>query len=103
MIYLDFNATTPVDPEVLEMIIPLFSENFGNASSVQHAFGMAASELIENARTQLANLVGARSASVVFASGSTEAINLGIRGIFSCYLLKLMIKDIFNEVLYIIC
>ena len=81
MIYLDFNATTPVDPEVLEMMIPLFSQNFGNASSVQHAFGMAASELIENARSQIANLVGARSASVVFTSGSTEAINLGIRGV----------------------
>ena len=81
MIYLDFNATTPVDPEVLEMMIPLFSQNFGNASSVQHAFGMAASELIENARGQIANLVGARSASVVFTSGSTEAINLGIRGV----------------------
>ena len=81
MIYLDFNATTPVDPEVLEVMIPLFSQNFGNASSVQHAFGMAASELIENARGQIANLVGARSASVVFTSGSTEAINLGIRGV----------------------
>jgi len=81
MIYLDFNATTPVDPEVLEVMIPLFSQNFGNASSVQHAFGMAASELIENARGQIAKLVGARSASVVFTSGSTEAINLGIRGV----------------------
>ena len=81
MIYLDFNATTPVEPEVLGVMIPLFSQNFGNASSVQHAFGMAASELIENARGQIANLVGARSASVVFTSGSTEAINLGIRGV----------------------
>ena len=81
MIYLDFNATTPVDPDVLGVMIPLFSQNFGNASSAQHAFGMAASELIENARGQIANLVGARSASVVFTSGSTEAINLGIRGV----------------------
>ena len=87
MIYLDFNATTPVDPEVLEMMSPLFSQNFGNASSVQHAFGMAASELIENARGQIANLVGARSASVVFTSGSTEAINLGIRGVLPAVLL----------------
>ena len=87
MIYLDFNATTPVDPEVLEKMIPLFSQNFGNASSVQHAFGMAASELIENARGQIANLVGARSASVVFTSGSTEAINLGIRGVLPSALL----------------
>ena len=87
MIYLDFNATTPVDPEVLEVMTPLFSQNFGNASSVQHAFGMAASELIENARGQIANLVGARSASVVFTSGSTEAINLGIRGVLPSALL----------------
>lgn len=87
MIYLDFNATTPVDPEVLGVMIPLFSQNFGNASSVQHAFGLAASELIENARSQIASLVGARSASVVFTSGSTEAINLGIRGVLPSVLL----------------
>lgn len=87
MIYLDFNATTPVDPEVLGVMIPLFSQNFGNASSVQHAFGLAASELIENARGQIASLVGARSASVVFTSGSTEAINLGIRGVLPSALL----------------
>ena len=81
MIYLDFNATTPVDPEVLEAMIPLFSQNFGNASSAQHAFGMAALEKIEIARGQVADLVGARSASIIFTSGSTEAINLGIRGV----------------------
>ena len=83
MIYLDFNATTPVDPEVLEVMIPLFSQNFGNASSAQHAFGKAASDLVENARTQVADLVGAQSASIVFTSGSTEAINLGIRGLLA--------------------
>jgi cysteine desulfurase len=81
MIYLDFNATTPVDPEVLEAMIPLFSQNFGNASSAQHAFGMAALEKIEIARGQVADLVGARAASIIFTSGSTEAINLGIRGV----------------------
>ena len=83
MIYLDFNATTPVDPEVLEVMIPLFSQNFGNASSAQHAFGKAASDLVENARTQVADLVSAQSASIVFTSGSTEAINLGIRGLLA--------------------
>ena len=83
MIYLDFNATTPVDPEVLEVMVPLFSQNFGNASSAQHAFGKAASDLVENARTQVADLVGAQSASIVFTSGSTEAINLGIRGLLA--------------------
>lgn len=83
MIYLDFNATTPVDPAVLEVMVPLFSQNFGNASSAQHAFGKAASDLVENARKQVADLVGAQSASIVFTSGSTEAINLGIRGLLA--------------------
>jgi len=83
MIYLDFNATTPVDPAVLEVMLPLFSHSFGNASSAQHAFGKAASDLVENARTQVADLVGAQSASIVFTSGSTEAINLGIRGLLA--------------------
>jgi len=83
MIYLDFNATTPVDPDVLEVMVPLFSQNFGNASSAQHAFGKAASDLVENARKQVADLVGAQSASIVFTSGSTEAINLGIRGLLA--------------------
>ena len=83
MIYLDFNATTPVDPNVLEVMYPLFSSNFGNASSTQHSFGMAAADLVEGARTQVAELLSARSAEIVFTSGATESINLGIRGYVS--------------------
>ena len=83
MIYLDFNATTPVDPSVLEVMYPLFSSNFGNASSTQHSFGMAAADLVEVARTQVAELLSARSAEIVFTSGATESINLGIRGYVS--------------------
>ena len=83
MIYLDFNATTPVDPNVLEVMYPLFSSNFGNASSTQHSLGMAAADLVEGARTQVAELIAARSAEIVFTSGATESINLGIRGYVS--------------------
>ena len=81
MIYLDFNATTPVDPAVLEVMLPLFSHSFGNASSAQHGFGLAAATMVDEARKQVADLVGARSSSVVFTSGATESINLAIRGI----------------------
>ena len=83
MIYLDFNATTPVDPSVLEVLLPLFSTNFGNASSTQHVFGMAAADLVESARSQVADLISVRPAEIVFTSGATEAINLGIRGFVS--------------------
>jgi cysteine desulfurase len=83
MIYLDFNATTPVDPSVLEVMLPLFSTNFGNASSTQHVFGMAAADLVESARSQVADLISVRPAEIVFTSGATEAINLGIRGFAS--------------------
>ena len=88
MIYLDFNATTPVDPSVLEVMYPLFSSNFGNASSTQHSFGMAAADLVEGARTQVAELLSARSAEIVFTSGATESINLGIRGSVSSSLCR---------------
>ena len=81
MIYLDFNATTPVDPAVLEVMVPLFSQSFGNSSSAQHGLGLAAARVVDEARTQVADLVGARSASVVFTSGATEAVNLAIRGV----------------------
>ena len=88
MIYLDFNATTPVDPSVLEVMLPLFSSNFGNASSTQHSFGMAAADLVEGARAQVAELLSARSAEIVFTSGATESINLGIRGSVSSSLCR---------------
>jgi cysteine desulfurase len=81
MIYLDFNATTPVDQAVLEVMMPLFSQSFGNSSSAQHRLGLAAAQMVEDARKKVAELVGARSASVVFTAGATESINLAIRGV----------------------
>ena len=81
MIYLDFNATTPVDPAVLEVMVPLFSQSFGNSSSAQHGLGLAAAQMVEDARKKVADLVGAKSASVVFTAGATESINLAIRGV----------------------
>ncbi len=80
MIYLDHHATTPVDARVLEAILPVFSEQFGNAASRQHAFGWAASDAVERARKQVAALIGAGSKDVIFTSGATEANNLAIKG-----------------------
>ena len=78
-IYLDHNASTPVRPEVLEAMLPYFSEHFGNASSA-HAFGQEAKGGIEDARIQVAALLNATPAEIVFTSGGTEADNLGVIG-----------------------
>jgi len=83
MVYLDFNASTPVDGQVLKSMLPYFSGNFANPSSVQHGPGNIAASGIELARSQCSKAVGARSVEVIFTSGATEAINLGIRGILS--------------------
>ncbi len=80
MIYLDHHATTPVDARVLEAMLPFFSEKFGNAASKQHAFGWAATDAVEQARKQVAALIGAGSKDVIFTSGATEANNLAIKG-----------------------
>ncbi|HET9533545.1 MAG TPA: cysteine desulfurase NifS [Blastocatellia bacterium] len=79
-VYLDNSATTPVAPEVLEVMLPFFSGEWGNAQSV-HSFGQRAKAAIENARRQVASLVGASPSEIVFLSGGTEADNLAIRGI----------------------
>lgn len=79
-IYLDYNATTPVDPEVLEAMMPYFSQHFGNPSSKRHAFGWTADEAVTVAREQVADLVGAEPGWVHFTGGATEAINWGIKG-----------------------
>jgi cysteine desulfurase len=78
-IYLDYNGTTPVDPEVVEAMLPYFSERFGNASS-DHAYGHDASEAISRARSQIAKLIAARPDSIVITSGGSESDNLAIKG-----------------------
>ncbi|HWI18228.1 MAG TPA: cysteine desulfurase family protein [Vicinamibacterales bacterium] len=81
MIYLDHHATTPVDARVLETMVPLFRERFGNAASKQHRFGWDANDAVERARAQVAALIGAGSKDVIFTSGATEANNLAIKGL----------------------
>jgi cysteine desulfurase len=84
-VYLDHNATTPCDPRVVEAMLPYFSERFGNAASRTHAFGWQAEEAVENAREQVAALIGAGPKEIVFTSGATEAVNLAIKGVFDRY------------------
>ena len=80
-IYLDSHATTPVDPRVLEEMLPYFGDEFGNASSADHTYGAAAAEAVEKARERIAGLVGARSATeIVFTSGATESNNTALVG-----------------------
>ena len=79
-VYLDHHATTPVDPRVLQAMLPYFNQLFGNASSRQHRFGWQAEEAVERARQQVAALIGAKAKEIVFTSGATEANNLAIRG-----------------------
>lgn len=80
-IYLDYHATTPVDPRVLEAMLPFFTEHFGNASSRNHPFGWKAGKAVEHAREQVGSLIGARFRDVVFTSGATESNNLAIKGL----------------------
>ncbi|MCB2377370.1 IscS subfamily cysteine desulfurase [Hymenobacter sp. BT635] len=87
-IYLDNNATTPLDPRVLEAMMPYLTEVFGNAASRNHPFGWAAEEAVDYAREQIASLINCDSKEIIFTSGATESDNLGIKGVFEMYAQK---------------
>ncbi len=84
-IYLDNNATTPLDPRVLEAMMPYLTDVFGNAASRNHAFGWQAEEGVDYAREQIAALIGCTDKEIIFTSGATEGDNLGIKGVFEMY------------------
>ncbi len=84
-IYLDYSATTPCDPRVVQRMLPFFTETFGNSASRSHAFGWTAEAAVEEARSQVAQLIGAHSKEILWTSGSTEANNLAIKGTATMY------------------
>lgn len=85
LIYFDNNATTKVDKEVIETIVPFFDQNYGNAASKLHAFGWVAQVSVETATKQIAHLINCEESEIIFTSGATESINLALKGIFEAY------------------
>lgn len=85
LLYLDYNASTPVDERVLEAMLPYFGTHYGNPSSKGHVFGWTADEACEKAREQLAGLLGAHPKEIVFTSGATEAVNTAVKGVADAY------------------
>src|SRR5678815_5763151 len=84
-IYMDYHATTPVDPRVLEAMTPFFNQHFGNPASRNHAFGWEAEEAVEGAPKQVADLIGPNAQEIIFTRGATEANNLAIKGVAEMY------------------
>ena len=95
-IYMDYQATTPVDPRALEKMLPFFTETFGNPHSRSHSFGWQAEEAVEAARAQVASLIGASPKEIVFTSGATESNNLAIKGVSRFY------RDLRDEIVTLV-
>lgn len=88
LIYFDNNATTKVDKEVIETIVPFFDQNYGNAASKLHAYGWIAEAAVEKATQQIAHLINCEASELIFTSGATESVNLALKGIFEAYKTK---------------